>query len=193
MLCAHNEQRQKHQNLKDQKLTDCMEKKDIEPGESEWVAQTLFPTKKDCSLIFCMRFWMQNAVRERDASLIPEIKEFIDSLGDDLVFSILDFTCSYCRVKIETVHRHELAISSHHGLYKFFCMLFGFHSAPGTSLLKMNVIVSPVRWKFARKLAVRRNTFWRHHDPFTNCGLTYWTCLLSTVDAAQSRCHVVLE
>jgi hypothetical protein len=62
----------------------------IEPTTSEWASPVVLVPKPDGSLRFCIDYHKLNAITVRDTYLLPGVDEFIESLGDAVVFSTLD-------------------------------------------------------------------------------------------------------
>lgn len=58
--------------------------------------------------------------------------EFVESLGDALVFSTLDASGTYWQIESDNEDREKTASTIHHGLYKFIRMPYGLKNAQPT-------------------------------------------------------------
>lgn len=65
------------------------------------------------------------------------------------MFSTFEANIGYCQIKIDEADRVETAVKSHHGHFRFIRMHFALHNVPGTFQLKMDVVLSTVKWNFA--------------------------------------------
>lgn len=75
--------------------------------------------------------------------------EFIDSLGDDTVFSTLDKNHVYCKLEVVRVEREKTTFSSHDGLFRFTRRPCGVKKALGTFKRAIDIIVHAKRWYYA--------------------------------------------
>ena len=67
----------------------------IEPANTDRASPVVLVPKTDGSLRFCIDYRILNAMTVRDAYPIPRMEEFIDSLGDAVIFSTLDCNSGY--------------------------------------------------------------------------------------------------
>lgn len=72
-----------------------LEMKVINPAETEWVVPFVFASKKDGSFRLCLDYGKLQALKKSDLYLIHGMDEYIDSIADALIFSILDDNGGY--------------------------------------------------------------------------------------------------
>lgn len=73
----------------------------LEHSTTEGASPIVFAPKKDGSLRFCIKCGKLNAVTIRDSYPLPGKKECNKSLGDATVFSTLDASSGYLKIKFE--------------------------------------------------------------------------------------------
>lgn len=84
----------------------------VDPSSAEWASPVVFAQKMNDSWRFCMDYSKLNAVTVRDAYLIPRTDEFIDSLWDAQIFSILDANWGYEQVEVAEEDREKTTFTS---------------------------------------------------------------------------------
>ena len=89
----------------------------IEPANTDWASTVVLVPKTDGSLRFCIDYRRLNAMTVRDAYPIPRMDEFIDSLGDAVIFSTLEFNSDYWQIPMSDEDRDKTAFVSHWGLF----------------------------------------------------------------------------
>ena len=104
----------------------------IEPANTEWTSPIVFVPKPDGTLRFCVDYRRLNAMTIRDSYPIPRMDEFIDSLGDAVIFTTLDCNSGYWQIEMADEDKDKTAFISHSGLYRWLRMPFGLKNAPGT-------------------------------------------------------------
>lgn len=67
------------------------------------------------------------------------------------MFSTLDTSNGYWHGEVKETDQDKTAFRSYHGLNRFERMPFGLKNAPKTIQRAMDVILSPVKWEFAKK------------------------------------------
>lgn len=72
------------------------------------------------------------------------MKEYIDSLGEETVFSTLEDNSDYRRVVIKTKDRGKTTFTFFHGPYIFLNIPFGLKNAPGAFQRTIDVILASV-------------------------------------------------
>lgn len=117
----------------------------IKPAQTEWASPILFAPVEDGTLHFCVAFWKLNAVTKRDSHPIAQMDEYIDSIGEDTIFSTQDISSGYWQIEIDEADRNKTAFISHRGLHKFIRMLFGLRNTPGTFQGTMDGTLSTVK------------------------------------------------
>jgi hypothetical protein len=91
----------------------------IEPATCEWASQIVLVPKPNGSLRFCVDYRRLNAITVSDTSPLPRMDEFIDSLGEAVVFTALDCNSSYWQIPVDPADREKTAFTSHFGVYQF--------------------------------------------------------------------------
>lgn len=66
-----------------------------EPGTTEWASQVVFAPSKDESLHFFVDYRQLNSMNLQDRYAIPNIDDFVDSLGKATIFFTLDARSGY--------------------------------------------------------------------------------------------------
>lgn len=72
-----------------------------EPALTELAVPVVFVPREDSILRFCIDYRKLNAVPKRDYYPIPRMDEYIDSLGDATVISMLDAKSGYWQIEID--------------------------------------------------------------------------------------------
>lgn len=67
----------------------------IKPAQNEWASPIIFAPKKDRSLLFYIDYRMLNAITVCDSYPIPQMDEYIYSLGEATVFTTVDANSGY--------------------------------------------------------------------------------------------------
>jgi hypothetical protein len=80
------ESREVHQRLKEGV---------IEPAASEWASHVVLVPKPNGSMRFCVDYRKLNAIPIQDTYPLPQMDEFINSLGEANVFTTLDCNSGY--------------------------------------------------------------------------------------------------
>jgi hypothetical protein len=68
-----------------------LEQQLIEPATGEWASPIVLVPKPDGSLRFCVDYRRLNAMTVPDAYPLSRMDECIDSLGDAVIFTILEW------------------------------------------------------------------------------------------------------
>jgi Reverse transcriptase (RNA-dependent DNA polymerase) len=119
----------------------------IEPATSEWSSPVVLVPKRDGGMRFCVYCRKLDNLTERDLYHLPRLDEFIDSLGDAVVFSTLDANSGYWQVSMHPDDRDRTTFTCHVGTFRFKRMPFGLRNAPSTFQRAMDVILPGVRWQ----------------------------------------------
>jgi hypothetical protein len=86
----------------------------IEPATCEWVSPILLVSRPDGSLCFCVDYRSLNAITVPDTYPLPRMDECIDSLGDAVVFTTLDFNSGYWQIRVHPEDPHKTTFTSHY-------------------------------------------------------------------------------
>jgi Reverse transcriptase (RNA-dependent DNA polymerase)/RNase H-like domain found in reverse transcriptase len=104
----------------------------IEPATSEWASPVVLVPKPDGSTRSCIYYRRLNPVKVRESHPLPRMDEFIDSLGDSRLFSMLDCNSGYWQIPVSLPDKEKTTFTSHEGLFQFLSMPFGLRNAPAT-------------------------------------------------------------
>lgn len=121
----------------------------FEPAATEWAVPVVFAPKKNGSHRFCIDYCKVNAVPISDWYQLPRIDARIESPGCGRIFSILDVTSEYCKIKIDRRDLEKTKFTSHHGLLKLVRMPSRMNNPLTTSQRAMDVILPYVKWQSA--------------------------------------------
>jgi hypothetical protein len=79
----------------------------IEAANSEWASPVVLITKKDGSISFCVDYRKLNALTVRDSYPLPTMDEYLDSLGDAVIFLTMDCNSGYWQIPISEGDRDK--------------------------------------------------------------------------------------
>jgi hypothetical protein len=80
----------------------------IEPATCEWASPIVLVPKPDGSLRFCVDNGPLNAITVPDTYPLPRMDECIDSLGEAVVFTTLDYNSGYWQIPVDPAERENL-------------------------------------------------------------------------------------
>jgi len=124
-----------------------LESEVIEPTSSCWGFPVVLVPKKDGTLRFCVEYRLLNVLNKKDSYPLPRMNDCIDSLGEDTIFSTLDFYAGYRQVAIAPESREKTAFVFHEGAYQCSRMPFGLTNASATFQRALDVIFSGGKWQ----------------------------------------------
>lgn len=117
-------------------------------AETKRTALTIFSHKKEWSVRFCLDYKQVNNGIVRHYYIIPKLENFIDPLGDALIFFNLHENGVYCLIQIHDPNcGKKWAFSLPHGPYRFTRSQFELCNPPGTFNWITDVLLLPVRWE----------------------------------------------
>jgi hypothetical protein len=119
----------------------------IEHATSEWSSPVVLVAKRDGGMRFSVDYRKLTNISERDVYPLPRLDEWIDSLGDAVVYSTLDSNSGYWQVSMNPDDLDKTTFTCHVGTFRSKRMPFGLRNAPSTFQRAMAVILSGVRWK----------------------------------------------
>lgn len=102
-----------------------LSQKVTQPAQTELAAPIVFMLKKDGSLRFCEHYGKLNAVTKRDLYVTTRMDEWMDSLGEAVVFFYPWLQQWYWQVELEETDRNKSEFISDYGPYRFVQMPFG--------------------------------------------------------------------
>lgn len=85
----------KSREVEHREVDKMLEKKVIEPSQSEWASPVVIIPKPDGSLRFCVDYRKLNSLTVKDSYPLPRMDECLDSLGEANFFTALDCNAGY--------------------------------------------------------------------------------------------------
>lgn len=125
-----------------------LEIKVVDSAETRCDDPILFALKKNRSLRVFLDYPNLYAVTDCNFYRITRLNNCIDSLGDELIFSIIDANRQSWQIEIENTDQVSIAFTSHHKLYQLSCMPSVLRSARRTFHWAMDVTSSQCKWQF---------------------------------------------
>ena len=104
----------------------------IRRSESPAGAPILFVQKKDGTLRLCVDYRALNSVTVKNRHPLPLISETIDRLSGAAVYTKLDLTDAYHRIRIQEGDEWKTAFRTRYGHFEYVVMPFGLTNAPAT-------------------------------------------------------------
>lgn len=105
------------------------------------------------SIVYTIDYRKLNSITIKEVYLIPRMDEFVYMLSEAKIFSTLDCNFGYWQIPIDEQDRDKTKFVSHQDLFRFACMPFRMPfrltNSAGTFQRAIDIILSPVRWKFA--------------------------------------------
>ena len=135
----------------------------IERSSSEWAFPIVLVKKKDGSLWMCVDYRRLNAISHPDAYPMPRVDDMIDALGK--AKCIMDLARGYWQVPGQEESRPLTAFATPYGLFQFWVMPFGLHSAPAMFQRMMDQVLAGCTGYTAAYLddVVIYSTDWQEH------------------------------
>lgn len=96
----------------------------------EWAVPTVFVSKKNETLQFCIDYRELNAVTKRDSFPIPHMDEYMDPLDKETVFLTLEASSGYRQIVIDDPNKYKTAFTPHNGIYRLVSIPFGLRDGP---------------------------------------------------------------
>jgi len=121
----------------------------IEPSQSEWASPVVLIQKPDGSPQFCIDYRQLNERTVRDSYPLARMDDCLDSLGDALFFSTLDFNAGYWHIPLAEEDMPKTAFTCHCGKYQCTRLPIGLCNAPATFQRAFDMILSKVKWQNA--------------------------------------------
>jgi len=110
-------------------LQELLDKGLIRPSVSPWGAPVLFVRKKDGSPRLCIDYRELNRVTVKNKYPFPRIDDLFDQLAGAVVFSKIDLTTGYHKLKIIQEDVPKIAFRTRYGHYEFLVLPFGLTNA----------------------------------------------------------------
>ena len=105
----------------------------IRPSQSPWCNAEVLVHKKDGGLQFCIDFCRLNSRTKKDAYLLPQMQETMESMVGARFFSIMDLKSGFWQVKMAKDSQQYTAFTvGSMGVYEFLRMPYGLCNASAT-------------------------------------------------------------
>ncbi|KAL6417460.1 hypothetical protein ACFW04_012719 [Cataglyphis niger] len=116
----------------------------IELSASAWSSPVVLVKKKDGTYRFCIDYRKLNQASKKDAYPLPHIIATLDKLRGARYLSTLDLKEGYWQVPLDMGSRPATAFTiPGRGLFQFWVMPFGLHSAPATFQRLLDSVLGP--------------------------------------------------
>lgn len=104
----------------------------IEPAQFEWPSPAALAPKAYISWRFCIDYRGLISITVKDTYLLPRRDNFVDSLGNDSIFSTLEANSGHWKIPGTKEDEIETTFRCQFETYRFERMLFGLMNAPVT-------------------------------------------------------------
>lgn len=121
----------------------------VKPTTTEWASSTVYVSKMDGSLRFCVYCYPLNAETERDNYLILGIDECIGYLWKAPIFSRFDANLGHRKIEMDKKNVGKAAFLSNHGLYRYTRTPFGLRNALAIFQREMDVVLASIKLQCA--------------------------------------------
>lgn len=105
----------------------------MEPSVSERAAPVLLAHEKDGYLQFCVAYRNLNTMTIRNSYPLPRMDEFVASLREENVFTILYTYNGYLQVRIALKDLEKASFIRHVGTYQYVCFFLVWTPTPNIS------------------------------------------------------------
>ena len=129
-------------------LEELLKKGYIHPSVSPWGAPFLFVKKKEETLRLCIDFGQLNKVTIKNKYHFPRIDDLFDQLKGAIIFSKIDLTLRYHKVRIKEENNSKTTFRTRYGHYEFTVVPFGLSNAPTIFMCLMNGVFREYLDKF---------------------------------------------
>ena len=98
-------------------------------GPTPWVSPIVVVPKSSGEVRLCVDMREANKSVKREKHLMPTIDDLVADLNGATVFSKLDLSSGYHQLELEPESRHITTFSTHVGLRRYKCLMFGINAA----------------------------------------------------------------
>lgn len=91
-------------------------------------------------MYFCVEYRCPNQMTVGETYLSQEMEDYIDILGDSMVFKTLEDNCRYSKIPIYTEEFQKKWFNMNMGTYRYKRMPFGFPNPPETFQRFLDII-----------------------------------------------------
>jgi hypothetical protein len=129
-------------------ITELQAKGFIHPSSSLWGAPVLFVEKKDGTQWMCVDYCSLNEVTIKNKYPLPRIKDLLDQMKGDSVFSKINLRSGYHQLRIRELDIPKISFYTQYELYEYTMMSFGLTNAPTYFMYLMNTVFMEYLDKF---------------------------------------------
>jgi len=119
----------------------------IVPSHSAWASPVVILPKKNGKARYFVDYQRLDSITRKDAYPLPRMEDFLDSLGDAKVFTLLDCSAGYWKKPRRPADREKTAFKTHAGIYHWQSMPLGLTNAPATFQRALDNILSGLKWQ----------------------------------------------
>ena len=128
-------------------LDKMLQQKVIEPSDSPWSAPICLVRKSDGTYRFAIDFRGLNAVTEKDAYPLPNIRQIFDTLSGSRWYNTIDMAAGYWQIPMEPSHKKKTAFTTPtRGLFHFLVLPFGLCNSGATFERVMERVLGNLQW-----------------------------------------------
>ena len=122
----------------------------IEPSVSLWASPVMLVTKADNTLRLCIDYWNLNKVIIKDSYSLPHIRDTLDTLYGNNLFTTLDLLKGYHQIEVKESSCEKTAFTTHIGLFQYILLPFGLTNAPAS----FQRLLEHVLWDYIGKFVI---------------------------------------
>lgn len=96
---------------------------------------------------FCVSNRLLKELTRKEVYPIPKFYGFLDSRGDAMAVSLLNYMCGYLKIRVVAEDTDKKSFMSHTGLFRFLRPPFGLFNVPTFFQSPLDIILSGLSWQ----------------------------------------------